>query len=202
MARTRAEGPDKGRKEGEVLEDELTGLRVPGLDNAPFEAGGSELFQDLQLGEHEAIPPGILEEGLGTGGKNQGERQKGKWGAVMRPLVALISPGAALRFWAWSKRHEEQLEGLPYESQLAQYLDHATFQHAMADMAQPEELRQYEPRELHLEGIRPLIEAETRALRTEMEAKIRARLRQSIQSLVEAGAVPGEVLQAVEEAGI
>lgn len=128
-------------------------------------------------------------------------RVRNEWGGTLRAIVADLSPGVGLRFRAWAVRNRELLETFSVPQQFAYYLDQATYRDALADEQRPEDERVYEWTELHMQGIRPLIEAEIRAQREDIANDVREAMMARLRVLADRGLVPPEVMESMQAAG-
>lgn len=98
-------------------------------------------------------------------------------------VSATLSPGIGLRFLAWQQHHllllyTQDAQGTwttryPLEVQFSMYLEDATSRDALEDSMRPVDRRQYNFDALHMEGLMPMVQAETDAHRQEIREDLR-----------------------------
>lgn len=195
MAKTGQGKPGDG---GDPLDQDLLGGGIggeefEGSDGDPLTGGGEDLGG---LG-------GDLGDLLAGGGTSEPqERRRPKpvepYTALAVAIRAPITPGIYQRSQAYWAARPEEAQGLTPDVQLARYLELATFQHALADEQRPEGEQLYDWHELHMQGIRPLLEAEMQALREEVAQESARGARQAVLARI-ARFAPQDVLTAIKE---
>lgn len=171
-----------------------------GLDLTILGLGGAAA-PGAQVGADQ--PAGGADFGLGDlAFDNQPRQQPARrpvdqpeWGAFLRAITADLTPAIGLRFRAWAKQHAELLVDKPAAVQLALYLEIATYRDALADEQRPETEREYDWAELHMDGLRPLIEAEVQAQREAIADGVRQAYISRLKALQEQGLIGDDVLQ-------
>ena len=126
-------------------------------------------------------------------------REQSEWGGTVRAIVADLSPAVGLRFRAWAVQHKEDFPDWPKEKLFALYIEHATYRDCLADELRDEAEQQYSWKELHLEGLRPMIESEIQAQREAIAKDERGKLKQLLRVLVKQGTVPKEAQTEIEK---
>ncbi|HEY3367793.1 MAG TPA: hypothetical protein VGK74_22270 [Symbiobacteriaceae bacterium] len=124
--------------------------------------------------------------------------QLAEWQGVVRAIVADHTPAVGLRFRAWAARHRELIAGMPAPQALSLYVEVATFRDAAADEQRPEDDREYDWAELHMAGLRPLIEAEAAAQREGIADGLRRSWLDRLKELRDQGLVSDEALQTMQ----
>lgn len=127
------------------------------------------------------------------------EKPQGQPGAMdlfRGSLVALsanLSPGIGLRFLAWQAHHlgllySQDDQGTwspryPLDTQFSMYLEDATSRDALEDAGRPDERRQYNFTALHIDGLLPMVQAETDAHREEIASDLRKSWARKLKAL-------------------
>ncbi len=192
--------PDPG---GDPLEQPLGGVGSrgdfpddPGVDFDPDDPLGG-LGGDLgQFGGDMmgvgAPPPGGDEDG-------RGRRKPGQpYTADVIAVRAVVTPGIYQRCRAYWARRPDQADVLTPAEQLTWYLELATFQHAMDDQQRPQDQQLYDWGELHMAGIRPLLQQEMQAERESIAKESARGARAAVLARI-ASFAPQEVLNAIRE---
>lgn len=113
--------------------------------------------------------------------------------ASLIALSANLSPGVGLRFLAWQQHHllllytqDEQGTWTPRytpEVQFSMYLEDATTRDALDDVKRPDGQRHYNFGALHMEGLLPMVQAETDAYREEIADNLRKSWARKLKAL-------------------
>lgn len=175
--------------------DELDQLGPPpGSDQA------EPLNLDALAGVAAEIPPAAIGElaGLPEAAGGKARQARDPYSVSVEAVRAPLSEGTYLRCRAYWARHRERAEMLSPAQRLAEYLELVTFQHALEDEQRDEDERLYDWRELHMEGLRPLMQAEIDAQRAEIASEAARGARHAVLMRI-AAIAPAEVLKAIRE---
>lgn len=165
----------------------------PGADFDPDDPlGGLGDLDQLGGDMMGAAPPGD------DGDERRGRRKTPPYTADVIAVRAAVTPGIYQRCRAYWARRPDQAEGLTPAEQLTWYIELATFQHALDDQQRPEDQQLYDWPELHMSGIRPLLQQEMQAEREGIAKESARGARQAVLARV-ATIAPQEVLNAIRE---
>ena len=180
------------------------GISSQGEDREPGESG-----QNPEIGAFPGdFPPGMTGLVSGTGvpaqavtdlGEPDEEKGTGKPGTMdlfragVVAVSSALSPGVGLRFLAWQAHHllllyTQDAQGTwvsRYELpvQFSMYLEDATSRDALDDAMRPVDRRQYNFDALHMEGLLPMVQAETDAHREEIAEGLRKTWSKKLKAL-------------------
>jgi hypothetical protein len=176
-------------------DDNFLEMSILGQPNETYPPDGDENPEGNGLG-------GFGLGDLAPGPSEQSEpgrrsRERSEWGGFIRAITADHSPSVGLRFRAWAIRHADLIAHLPTPQQLAMYVELATFRDTLADELRSDDAKEYDWAELHLEGLRPMIEAEMQAQREEIAGGVRQAMLARLKAYVDKGQVSPEVLEAM-----